>query len=261
MQPFLFPLAHPWQLRKKAFQRPTRKKYKTNVRTDSTTQLETGAQAAMYKSVACRLQPLRALLAPVSACPGNAAVSRRHSSEGDGGGCFGRCTNTVATKLQGGVAKKQTAPQGGAFTDEAGHGPSQGRQAERLEWQSSSSTSWHVAKVMFLIEQWILTAFCADAEWTCDVKHEHKKVRLPPFIMLHLALWGGRVSYIKCAKQQLSCKLPTLCARGWRRQRKALFKTSLFNSAYSDPFKRQRLRRYTGSQRYSGQWSGFHGHP
>lgn len=133
MQPFLFPLTHPWQLRKKAFQRPTRKKYKTNVRTDSTTQLETGAQAAMYKSVACRLQPLRALLAPVSACPGNAAVLRRHSSEGDGGGCFGRCTNTVATKLQGGVAKKQTAPQGGAFTDEAGHGPSQGRQAERLE--------------------------------------------------------------------------------------------------------------------------------
>lgn len=120
MQPFFFfPRAHPWQLKKSISE--VHKKKIQNKRTQAT-QIQRHSwkrvQVAMYKSVACRLQPLRALLAPVSACLGNAAVSRQYSSEGDAGGCFGRCTNTVATTLRGGVAKEQKAPQG-AFTDEA----------------------------------------------------------------------------------------------------------------------------------------------
>lgn len=74
---FFFPLAHPWQLKKSISE--VHKKKIQNKRTQAT-QIQRHSwkrvQVAMYKSEACRLQPLRALLAPVSACLGNAAVSR-----------------------------------------------------------------------------------------------------------------------------------------------------------------------------------------
>lgn len=152
-------------------------------------------QVAMYKSVARRMKPRRALLAPVSACLGVTQQFSRWRGTGRGGVAL----EDVQTPSR--QSYKVTRPKNKKHRREhlqmTGHvreRPSQRRKAERLEWQSLSITSWHVAKVMFLIEQWILTAFCADGEWTHDVEREHKRrVSLPPFIMLDLALRGRRV--------------------------------------------------------------------
>lgn len=127
MQPFFFFLSffltHPWQLKKSISE--VRKKNKKTKHTQATRIQRHSwkwVQVAMYKSVARRMQPLRALLAPVSACLGNAAVSEIVLVRGGlGEVCFGRCTNTVARQsYEGDEAKKQKAPQG-AFTDETGH--------------------------------------------------------------------------------------------------------------------------------------------